>query len=180
VIGWFGMLRCRRSFAELARLAVESDGAVRVVIAGIPSANEFVDFDAMVANAPGVDFAGAYTAADLPQLYRGVHFAWAIDYFEEGLNSAWLLPNRLYESMAHGAVPVALSSVETGNWLRRNNAGIVVEEAVSALPPILAGMTEVLYGQQRARVAAVADQLLFTTVADCIELVEEVLGQAGE
>ena len=40
-----------------------------------------------------------------------VHFTWAIDFYEAGANSDWLLPNRLYEGGAHGAVPIALAGV---------------------------------------------------------------------
>lgn len=179
IIGWFGMLRCRRSFNELSHLAANSGGAIKVVIAGIPSANEFVDFAADVTKAPGLEFVGPYKAADLPQLYGRVHFAWAIDYFEEGLNSAWLLPNRLYESMAHGAVPIALATVETGKWLKRNGAGIVVDKAPSALPALLAGMDEGFYRRHCAQVAGLPDKLLFTTNNDCIELVDAILSDDG-
>jgi glycosyltransferase involved in cell wall biosynthesis len=175
VIGWFGMLRCRRSLAELSRLAAESDGMIKVLIAGIPSEQEFVDFAETVAAAPGLEFVGRYTPADLPALYGRVHFAWAIDYFEDGLNSAWLLPNRLYEAMAHGAVPIALDTVETGNWLRRNGVGITVEDAVAALPALMSKMTAVGLSNHRALIAALPDRLLFTTPDDCIELANAIL-----
>jgi succinoglycan biosynthesis protein ExoL len=178
VIGWFGMLRCRRSLAELSQLAASGGGAIKVLIAGIASEQEFVDFDGAVAAAPGLEFVGRYTAADLPALYGRVDFAWAIDYFEEGLNSAWLLPNRLYEAMAHGAVPVALDSVETGNWLRRNGVGITVENAAAALPMLLAGMTAEVLQQHRDRIAALPERLLLTTAQDCTELVEAILLQS--
>ena len=173
IIGWFGMLRCRRSLAELTRLAAVSDGAINVLIAGIPSEREFDDFAGAVASAPGVEFVGRYTAADLAHLYGRVHFAWAIDYFEEGLNSAWLLPNRLYEAMAHGAVPVALDSVETGSWLKKNGVGITVDK-VTTLPTVFAGMTDAVLHDHRARIAALPDGLLVTTALDCVTLVEAI------
>lgn len=175
VIGWFGMLRCRRSFAELSRIAAESGGAIKVLIAGIASEQEFTDFDGMVAAAPGLEFVGRYTAADLPALYGRVHFAWAIDYFEEGLNSAWLLPNRLYEAMAHGVVPVALNMVETGNWLKRNGVGITLDNAAVALPSIIAGTDAAGLARLRAQVAAVPERLLLTTQDDCAEMVDAIL-----
>ena len=43
-IGWFGMLRCRRSFEILSSVARESDGRLQVVIAGRPSPKEFPNF----------------------------------------------------------------------------------------------------------------------------------------
>lgn len=140
VIGWFGMLRCHRSLDILAKLAARSQGRVRVLIAGLPSPDIFADFPAAVARMPGVEYVGPYRPGDLPRLYARVHFAWCIDYFEEGLNSAWLLPNRLYESLAHGAVPVALAGVETGRWLEAAGVGLILPEG-EALGPILGQLT---------------------------------------
>jgi succinoglycan biosynthesis protein ExoL len=154
VIGWFGMLRCRRSLAILGDLAARSGGRVRVLIAGLPSPDIFPDFPAAVTRLPGVEYVGPYRPADLPRLYARVHFAWCIDYFEEGLNSAWLLPNRLYESLAHGAVPVALADVETGRWLEAAGVGVRLP-AGEALGPVLAGMTAAAH----ARLAAAARAL---------------------
>ena len=126
-IGWFGMLRCRRSLDELLRLAREHPDTVDVLIAGKPSPAELSDLPARVSEHANVTYAGPYRPQDLRDLYARCHFSWCIDWFEEGLNSAWLLPNRLYESTAFGAVPIALESVETGRWLADRNCGLVVE-----------------------------------------------------
>ncbi len=154
VIGWFGMLRCRRSLDILAALAARSQGRVRVLVAGLPSPDIFPDFPAAVAKLPGVEYAGPYRPADLPRLYGRVHFAWCIDYFEEGLNSAWLLPNRLYESLAHGAVPVALAEVETGRWLAAAGVGLRLPEG-EALGRVLGRLTR----EDHAALAAAARAL---------------------
>lgn len=155
VIGWFGMLRCRRTFDTLARLAARSDGHITVLIAGRPSPDVFADLPAEAGAAPGVRFAGAYTASDLPGLLAQVHFVWAIDWFEEGLNSAWLLPNRLYESLAHGAVPLALRGVETGRWLARQGAGVLLDDPERDLPALLSSLDTAGYAALRRAVAAV-------------------------
>ena len=155
VIGWFGMLRCRRSLAILGEIAAASGGAVEIVIAGRPSPDIFPDFEATVAALPGVAYLGGYTAADLPALFGRIHFIWAIDYFEEGLNSTWLLPNRLYEGVAHGAVPLALAAVATGAWAKAHDIGILLDDPATELPAILAAMTPATYARLRAAVAAV-------------------------
>lgn len=131
-IGWFGMLRCSRSLAMLREIVRRSGGMIEVVIAGIPSHNEFDDFDRDVSDTPGLRYVGPYARADLPRLYGSVHFAWCIDYFEEGANSEWLLPNRLYESIAFGAVPVALAGVECGRWLEREGLGLRIAHGSDA------------------------------------------------
>lgn len=130
-IAWFGMLRCRKSFEVLSRLCLKHEGKVRVLIAGKPSTAEFADFAAMAGDVPNMTFIGPYSPAELPDLYSQCHFAWTIDWFEEGLNSEWLLPNRLYEAASFGVVPIALSGVETGRWLKGRDAGLVVEDIAS-------------------------------------------------
>lgn len=140
-IGWFGMLRCRRSLDILRELAAAHPGTIEVLIAGRPSPDIFPDFAAEIADAAGVLHAGSYHAEDLPNLYGQVHFAWSVDYFEAGLNSAWLLPNRLYESLAYGAVPIALASVATGEWLARHGAGLLVNDPARDVAAQLAGLS---------------------------------------
>lgn len=175
-IGWFGMLRCKRTFDLLADIVRQSAGRIRVVIAGRPSPAEFGDFEAMVANVPGFTFQGAYVATDLPRLYAQCHFAWAIDFFEEGLNSSWLLPNRIYEAMAHGVVPIALSSVEVGRWLEARSAGLVLPDAGVSLHEALLTMNQEGFGQLKAAVNRVPRSDLIATTADCEALVAALIG----
>lgn len=152
-IGWFGMLRCRRSLEMLGHLAASSGGRIEVLIAGVPSPAVFSDFDADLARYPGVTYTGPYRPADLPGLFDRIDFIWAIDYFEEGLNSAWLLPNRLYEGLAHGAVPLALAGVETGAWLQRNGVGVLLEDPAAELPGFLATLSAQDHQRLKAAVA---------------------------
>ena len=105
-IGWFGMIRCRKSLEMLGALASQAGGAVEIVLRGRPSASVFPDFEAAIAKYPRLHFGGPYrNPEDLPALYGDVHFSWTLDYYEEGQNSAWLLPNRVYEGTLYGAVP---------------------------------------------------------------------------
>lgn len=170
-IGWFGMLRCSKSLALLSALAAGSNGKVEVLLAGKPAYTEFSDFDADVAKAPGLSYVGPYKAADLADLYASVHFTWAIDYFEEGLNSSWLLPNRLYEGAAHGAPPIALAGVETGRWLKRHGAGVLVDDPATELPPFFEGLTAALVNTLRDEIAAIPAGDLRFDRKDCRDLV---------
>jgi succinoglycan biosynthesis protein ExoL len=128
-IGWFGMIRCRCSLEILRSLTQAMDGDVEVVVRGRPSAAVFPDFDQAIAGIPHIRYGGPFSnPVDLPQIYGDVHFVWAVDYYERGNNSAWLLPNRIYEGPSFGAVPVGLANVETGNWLAKHGIGIVLHE----------------------------------------------------
>jgi len=170
-IGWFGMLRCRRTFSILADLTRRYEGRVQVRIAGRASPAEFPDFEAQVAAVPGFHYHGSYRPEDLPRLYGDCHFAWAIDYFEEGLNSRWLLPNRLYEAATFGAVPIALRSVETGQWLERHGAGLVVDDDLTGLHQTLSDLDRAGYTALRDRVAAIPRTDLIAGPAECEALV---------
>jgi len=170
-IGWFGMLRCSRSLDLLSALVAASDGKIEVLLAGKPAYTEFADFDADVARTPGLTYVGPYKPADLSDLYASVHFTWAIDYFEEGLNSSWLLPNRLYEGAAHGAAPIALAGVETGRWLKRHGAGVLIDDPATDLPPFFEGLTASLMNTLRAEVAAIPAGDLRFDRKDCRDLV---------
>lgn len=127
-IGWFGLLRCATSLSILSSLAEQSDGTIEVVIRGRPSNAVFPDFAKAVRDLPGINYLGPYQPHELPNIYGEVHFSWAIDFYEKGFNSSWLLPNRIYEGGAHGVVPIALENVQTGRWLRERHVGVRLED----------------------------------------------------
>jgi succinoglycan biosynthesis protein ExoL len=128
-IGWFGMIRCRKSLQMLTDLVKQSNGTVEVVIRGRVALDQIPDFYKIAATTPGLSFAGAYkNPEDLAAIYQDVHFSWSIDMYEEGLNSSWLLPNRLYEGGLFNAVPIALKSVETGRFLERLGIGVTLAQ----------------------------------------------------
>jgi succinoglycan biosynthesis protein ExoL len=177
-IGWFGMLRCRRSLQTLRRLVEGGHGLVEVVVAGRPSSREFHDFQCQVAGAPGFKFLGAYDPADLDRLYHEVHFSWAIDYFEAGANSEWLLPNRLYEGGRHGAVPIGLSTAEAGRWLERRGLGVVVRDPVPDLLRLFEDLDAEAYRRLEARSRAAPRSWFAAGQAECLRLVKALEGAA--
>ena len=176
-IGWFGNLRCARTLETLAGIAEQADGAIEILIAGKASPAEFPDFAEQVKR-PHLRYHGPYTPDDLPQLYGLCHFAWAIDYFEEGLNSSWLLPNRLYEAASAGAVPIALETVETGRWLAAHDAGLLLRPGGerTALLDRLAALGAADYAAMRDRIAAIPRGDLIADLGDCQALLRAVAG----
>jgi succinoglycan biosynthesis protein ExoL len=178
-IGWFGVIRCRKSLDMLCRIATVADGAVEVVIRGRPARTEFDDFDAQVARTPHVTFEGPYAPSDVAAHYAETHFAWAIDYFEEGLNSTWLLPNRLYEAGASGVPPIALASVATGQWLERHQAGVLVNDPVHDLAAYIAALTPEGYLVERERIARIDARDFIASDADCKTLAETIAPPAA-
>lgn len=178
VIGWFGMLRCRKSLEQLSAIAAQAGGAIEVVIAGRASPQEFEDFEAQVAATPHLRYLGPYRPEDLPALYASVHFVWAIDYFEEGLNSSWLLPNRLYEGLANGAVPLALRTVATGSWLKQAGVGLLLDDPVAELRPLLGRLDADGYGALTDAVRDLPTDKVLMSGQECRKAVRTITGVA--
>jgi len=180
-IGWFGALRCRKSLDLLAAFTRQAAGRFEVVLRGRPAYREFDDFDGFVAAEPHIRFGGAYrNPDDLAAIYGDVHFSWAMDFFEEGLNSAWLLPNRLYEGCRYGVVPIAMRGTETARFLSERRLGVLLEDAsVGALESALSGIDAESYAALRQRVAAHDGTEWVAGIGDCRALVERLASLAG-
>jgi succinoglycan biosynthesis protein ExoL len=176
-IGWYGMIRCARSLRLLADLANSLPGSIEVIIRGRVATNVLSDFDAVVARTPKLSFGGPYDRGiDLPQLYGDVHFAWALDFYEAGGNSDWLLPNRLYEAGLFGAVPIAQREVATGAWLERRGAGALLSgEPEQALRTLFEGLNDARYSGLSHAMAALDESEFVYTAADCRGLVDGLI-----
>jgi succinoglycan biosynthesis protein ExoL len=177
-VGWFGALRCNRSLKLLAEFSRREGGRVEVVLRGRPALSEFGDFHGLVEAEPYVSFGGAYrNPEDVGSLYGNVHFSWVIDFFEDGLNSKWLLPNRLYEGCRFGAVPIAMEGTETARFLRERNIGIVLPEpSADALHRALDGMDARRFRSLQASVRAQDRKTWACDRDDCRKLVERLRG----
>ena len=181
-IGWFGALRCARSLKLLAEFTRAMDGRFEVVLRGRPAHVEFDDFDGFVGAEPHMRFEGAYrNPEDLPAIYGEVHFSWAIDFFEEGMNSSWLLPNRLYEGCRFGAVPLAMKGTETARFLAGRRLGLLLDEpSAKSLAALLGGVTADEYEAQRAAIEAQDRRTWVCGPGECRSLVEQLRRIAGD
>ena len=173
-IGYFGMLRCAKSFRILKELAERAEGRVEVILRGKFSPAIFPNIQAELKDSsPYIRFLGPYNGeTDIRRIYSEVHFSWAIDFYEESLNSSWLLPNRLYESSYAGAVPIALGSVETGRWLEKHNAGVLVSEPLEDdLHRFFSELDGITYDEHSARIRQIPRCALTFGPEDCSRLV---------
>ena len=180
-IGWFGALRCRKSLEILADFAKRMDGKVEVILRGRPAYSEFDDFDGFVANAPHLSFQGPYkNPEDLASIYNEVQFTWAIDFFEEGQNSSWLLPNRLYEGCLYGTLPIAVTQTETARFLETRGIGRILPSTDAAtLEALFRGLSEQAYLDDCHKLAAIDRQQWVTDKSDCIQLVHKLASLAA-
>ncbi|WEX08167.1 glycosyltransferase [Chelativorans sp. AA-79] len=172
-IGWFGALRCSRSLRILSAFTRGEEGRFEVTLRGRPALREFEDFHGTAAAEPFLSFEGPYrNPEDLAAIYGPIHFSWVIDFFEEGQNSQWLLPNRLYEGCRFGAVPVAMRGTETARFLEERNIGIVLPEPTpQALRQAIGGMDAKRYRDLRRQVLAIDRGTWTCSRQDCLDLV---------
>jgi succinoglycan biosynthesis protein ExoL len=128
VIGWFGTLRCPKSLAMLCRIAAALPDKVEIYLRGIPTETGLEVFQDAIAGHPNMIYAGEYrNPDDLAQMYARVHLTWAFDFLDEGSNSKWLLPNRIYEGGYFGAVALTSSDTQTGEKVRELGLGYTFE-----------------------------------------------------
>lgn len=179
-IGWLGMLRCRKTLAMLLGLAARRPDLVRVEIYGRPTKE--VGEDLAKGLPPSVTFGGPYRPSDLARLYGGIHFSWAIDYFEEGLNSRWLLPNRIYEGGYYDVVPLALSGTETAQWLKRLGLGVLLHDPGTELESFLERLTPAAYLRLKSASAAAPRKAFMAGQGECDRvgrLLTQAMGRTG-
>lgn len=177
-IAWCGVLRCRKSLDILADLAAKR--GVRVELWGLPAVDEIPDFQERVAATPNMTFQGPYAPADLPGIYGSAHFCWAVDFYDAGANSDWLLPNRLYESLCYGAVPIAVAGVETARWLMERGVGLVADRPLEqSLQAFFEGLTPDLYRRMLDAALKLEPEATRFTPESCRALAAELVDAAA-
>jgi succinoglycan biosynthesis protein ExoL len=98
-IGYFGLIRCRRSWEILRKVAERGEGRIRVHLQGILF--QLDDLEEEVQKAAYVRYAGPYVSPDdLPAMYAQVDMVWACYPYEgTGLgNWRWARTFRFYDS----------------------------------------------------------------------------------
>ena len=110
-----------------------------------------------------------------------MHFCWAIDFFEEGLNSSWLLPNRLYEGCRFGAVPIAMKGTETARFLADRHIGLLLDvPSVENLSTLVGDIDTDTYLERRGKITAQDLGTWICVPDDCRSLVTRLARLAGK
>lgn len=182
IIGWFGTLRCIRSLDILSRLAATHPDKVTVHIRGTLSEEDISNEALLAATAgrPNFHYLGPYQSPrDLPEIYRQIHFTWAIDFLDAGSNSDWLLPNRLYEGGLFNAIALARDGTATGDKVMRDGLGVVLREPIDeSLTTWLLAMNAARYAEL-AGAARRAPRSLFVDETDTAELLARLANRAA-
>lgn len=142
VIGCFGALRCGRSLEIMRALALRLGDRVRFQLRGYPAGTIADDFERLLGDLPNLRFGGPYAyPEDLTKMYAAIDFNWAFDMSDPNGNSAWLLPNRIYEGGCFGVPVIGAADTETGHWIEQNALGWTFPEP---LDESLAGFLETM------------------------------------
>jgi succinoglycan biosynthesis protein ExoL len=183
VIAWLGNLRCPRSPELLCRIALALGERVRIHVHGYPTETGLERFAEAIAGHDNIHYFGEYRSPDdLQGIYDRAHLAWAFDFLDHGTNSAWLLPNRLYEGCFFGTPALALAGTETGRRVAELGVGWTVEEPVDeAVIGLLRRLDAAAYLERRCRLLALPTAL-FADEGDMEALCRRILeaGSDGE
>ena len=105
-------------------LALRLGERVRIVLRGYPAGMIADEFDGLLGDLPNFEFGGSYFYPDeLAEMYAGIDFNWAFDMSDPNGNSAWLLPNRIYEGGCFGVPVIGARATETGRWIEEHALG---------------------------------------------------------
>ncbi len=130
-LGWVGILRCQRTLDLMVRAAQAFGDAIEIRVHGKPDLWSVPNFHDTIERVDNISFFGSYKApGDLPGIYGELDLVWSGDFMEAGLNSKWLLPNRIYEGGYFAVPPIAPAETQTANWVLDNEAGFVVAEPI--------------------------------------------------
>jgi succinoglycan biosynthesis protein ExoL len=114
-IGYFGLLRCRKSLESLIEVARNSEGRVTVLLRGIFMGTE--DLRNEIDSLDHISYGGEYVSPqDLPFLYDQIDVSWVCyPYSRESLgNWRWARTNRFYEACYFHKPMLALKNTEDG------------------------------------------------------------------
>ncbi len=177
VVGSVGSIRCQTSLDILCQTADRMGGDLKIALFGNVHRHALTDFDAQIARHPNVHYYGPYRyPGDLGQVYRACDLVWAQDLWQQGGNSDWLLPNRIYEASWFGCPSIAVHGTETGRRIETDGLGVTVSEPTAdALTRTLGDLSKDKITAMSARILAKPDTAFRLTAADLAEALAPVL-----
>lgn len=178
-LGWVGILRCQRTLDLLVSIAQDLGDAVEIHMYGKPALASVPNFHEAIGPVSNLTFHGAYRAPDdLPEIYGDLDLIWSGDFMEAGLNSTWLLPNRIYEGGYFAVPAITPDGTQTAAWVSEKESGFLVSEPLEAnLPKLLRTlMTDRdAINSRRQNLLALPDTALIEPAQFLGELMDRVL-----
>lgn len=124
-IGYFGVLRCRKSLKLLNRVALEGKGQVKVIVRGVYLDTE--DLDDMIRENPYMSYEGPYVFPDdLAKIHSEVDLSWLV-HAHTRQNTMWARIFRFYHACFYGVPMIAQSGSKDGDEVLRYDIGFCVD-----------------------------------------------------
>jgi len=123
-IGYFGLLRCSRSWEILRRASEKGDGRIHVYLRGLPSWPSMIE---EASTSDNVEYGGPYVSPDeLANIYERVDMVWAAFPYEgsDVGNWKWARTNRFYESCFFGRPMFTQLGTEDGRVVDSLEIGV--------------------------------------------------------
>ena len=124
-IGYFGLLRCRRSWETLCHILTLADGEIVVHVRGQPAGDG--PTAAEIAAQAGARYGGPYVAPDdLPEIYADVDVVWVAHH--HGINNLrWARANRFYEACAFQRAMIGQVGTVDGDVIAAADWGLLID-----------------------------------------------------
>lgn len=127
-IGYFGVMRCRRSWEILKNTVGQSNGQFSLYLRGKPKAMPNLDLE--IKNIKGIFFRGLYRSPDdLKSIYESVDIVWAAYPFGYGKEGNWQMARtiRFYEACAYARPVLVQKGTPHASFVRKFNIGKVID-----------------------------------------------------
>jgi succinoglycan biosynthesis protein ExoL len=175
IIGYFGLIRGQATVELMVRLAKLLSDKIEFRFRGVITTVDETWFRSVVAENENISYEGEYSnPGDLPELYRSVDLAWALDLEDVACNSRWLLPCRFYEAGFFGVPCLAVRSFELGELLDRLDVGWTFDNPLEeSLVRFFEALTPMSY-QQKCRNLLACPAHTFTSGRDSYGLCEKL------
>jgi succinoglycan biosynthesis protein ExoL len=127
-IGYFGLIRCRRSWEALQRIAASGNGRIRVHVRGTPLG--IPEFEQDVAANPWIEYGGPYLSPDdLREMYARIDLCWIAHRMNQQHSLLWNRANRFYEACAFHTPMIAQAGTQDGAVVARDGLGVCIDLA---------------------------------------------------
>lgn len=129
-IGYFGVLRCPRSWNILTKLAIENASAFHIYVRG--KFTFITDLENEVQRMNNISYGGEYRSPDeLAELYTNVDLVWAAYPYSDELDGNWKYARtiRFYEACAFGKPVIVQKGTPQELDVLKYDIGLVVDMA---------------------------------------------------
>lgn len=125
VIGYFGLIRCRKSLILLNDITQKSKGSIKVTIRGVFLGTE--DLKDMIYQNPHMSYEGPYVSPDdLAEIHADVDFSWLV-HAHSRANTMWARIFRFYHACYYKVPMIAQSNSKDSLEVLKYDIGFCID-----------------------------------------------------